>query len=243
MKTKFICLSIAIISTFGCTQKSKRIEPNFYKNLYTGKILDALEFNKFQNSLATGFLDTTYMRSLDSTAMKKYVDSTLSKVNIHFFFDSRIVNNDSVIQPFNYDIRIGDEYIVRANSYEKIGMDISPRIFQTIAGDSIQIGGKQDKPTLVNLWFVECRGCIAEIPALNRLREKYVDKVNFVAMTFENKRSVLSFLKKKEFNCKHITTANDYIKQIAAKPYPENIFIGRDGHIKYIEGAKETDTN
>ena len=64
-----------------------------------------------------------------------------------------------------------------------------------------------------------------------------MDKVNFVAMTFENKRSVLSFLKKKEFNCKHITDANDYINQIATKPYPENIFIGRDGHIKYIEGG------
>ena len=237
MKTKFIYLSIAIISILGCSQKSKWLKPNFYKNLYTEKILDTLEFKKFQNDLVVSFLDTVYMRSLDSTAMKKYVDSTLSKVFINYNFYGQIVNNDTVIQPFNYDIRIGDEYVVRANSYDKIGMEIPAKILQTTDGDSIQIGGKQEKPILINLWFIGCRGCIQEIPDLNRIQEKYSDRINFVAMTFENKKSVLSFLKKKKFNYKHITDANDYINQIATKPYPENIFIGKDGHIKYIEGG------
>ena len=237
MKTKFIYLFIAIISILGCSQKSKWLAPNFYKNLYTEKILDTLEFKKFQNDLVFSFLDTVYMHSLDSTAMKKYVDSILSKVQMNLHFYSQIVNNDSVIQPFNYDIRIGDEYIVRANSYEKIGMDISPQIFKTIDGNNIQIGGKQNKPILVNLWFVECRGCVAEIPALNRLQAKYADKVDFVAMTFEDEKQVSNFLKRKEFNFKHITNAEEFIKQIATKPYPENIFIGRDGHIKYVEGG------
>lgn len=237
MKTKFIFLSIIIVSVLGCRQSSKRPEPNFYKNLYTGEILNKLEFKKFVKDLDYSFLDTIYMNSLDSTEMQKYADSIFSKVHITFNFQILIVNKDSVVQPFNYDIRIGDEYIVRANSYEKIGMNISPQIFQTIDGDNIQIGGKQNKPILVNLWFVECRGCIEEIPALNRLQEKYADKVDFVAMTFENKYRVVNLIKRKEFNFKHIVNAGDFIKQIATKPYPENIFIGRDGHIKYIEGG------
>ena len=222
MRTKFIYLSIAIISIFGCTQKSKRLEPNFYKNLYTDEIFDNLEFEKFRSELLVSFLDTTYMSLLDSTEMQMYVDSVLSKVNMNFIFYTQIVKNDSVIQPFNYDIRIGDEYIVRANSYEKIGMEIPAKTFETIDGNNIQIGGTQDKPTLINLWFIGCRGCVAEMPALNRLQEKYSDKVNFIAMTFDNKKSVLSFLKRKEFNFKHITDANDFINQIATKPYPEN---------------------
>jgi len=238
MKTKFIFLSIIIVSVLGCRQSSKRPESNFYKNLYTGEILNKLEFEKFRNDLVLSFLDTIHMKSLlDSTEIQKYADSILSKVQIKFNFDPLTVNDDSVIQPFNYDIRIGNEYIVRANSYEKIGMDISPQIFQTIDGENIQIGGKQSKPILVNLWFVECRGCIEEIPALNRLQEKYKDKVDFVAMTFENKSRVGIFLIQKRFNFKHIVNAGDFIEQIATKPYPENIFIGKDGHIKYVEGG------
>ena len=238
MRTKFIFLSIIIVSVLGCRQSTKRPEPNFYKNLYTEEIFNNLELEKFRNDLVLSFLDTIHMKSLlDSAEIQSYIDSALSKVQINFNFYSLIINCDSVIQPFNYDIRIGDEYIIRANSYEKIGMDISPQIFQTIDGDNIQIGGKQNKPTLINLWFVECRGCIAEIPALNRLQEKYKDKVDFVAITFENEKQVLNFLKRKEFNFKHIVNANDFIKQIATKPYPENIFIGKDGRIKHIEGG------
>ena len=224
MKTKFIFLSIFIVSVLGCNQSTKRRKPNFYKNLYTEEILNSLAFEKFSNGLYLSFLDTIYMSSLDSTEMQRYADSIFSKVHILFHAYGQIIHDDSIIQPFNYDIRIGDEYIIRANSYEKIGMDISPQIFQTIDGDTIQIGGKQDKPILVNLWFIECRGCIAEMPALNRLQEKYADKVVFIAMTFENEKQVLNFLKRKKFNFKHIVSAENFIKQIATKPYPENIF-------------------
>ena len=237
MKTKFIFLFIIIVSVLGCRENSKRPEPNFYINLYTEDILNKTEFEKFSNNLLLSLLDTVYMSSLDSTEIQWYVDSTLRKVQINLNFRSLIVNDDSVIQPFDYDIRIGDEYIIRANSYEKIGMDIAPQIFQTIDGNNIQIGGKQNKPILINLWFIECRGCIAEIPALNRLQEKYEDKVDFVAMTFENEKQVSKFLKRKEFNFKHIVNAEDFIKQISTKPYPENIFIGKNGQIKYTEGG------
>lgn len=232
---KIIYLFIALISIFGCTRKSKKLKPDFYKNLYTEEILDSLEFEKFRKNLFFSFLDSVYISTLDSTEIQPYIDSTLSKIHLSFTFQSPIINNDSVIQPFDYDIRIGNEYIVRANTYEKVGMEIAPQVFQTIGGDKIQIGGKQSKPIFINLWFVECRGCVAEIPALNRLHEKYADKVDFVAMTFQNERQVSKFLKRKDFNFKHIVSADDYIKQIATKPYPENIFIGKDGCIKHIE--------
>jgi len=52
-------------------------------------------------------------------------------------------------------------------------MKILPRKLLSIDGDSIQIGGKQKKPTLINLWFVQCPGCVAETPALNKIKEKY----------------------------------------------------------------------
>jgi thiol-disulfide isomerase/thioredoxin len=116
-------------------------------------------------------------------------------------------------------------------------MDITPRTFQTLDGQIIRIGGKQSKPTLINLWFIACPGCVAEMPALNRLQEKYADKVNFLALTFDKKESVNNFLLKKSFNFKHITNCRDFINKIGSKPYPENIFVDRNGTIRYIEGG------
>ena len=214
-------------------KKSESLERIFvYKNLYTEEILDSLTFIKFRKNILFNFADTIYS-SFDPTKVEGY--KVPDNVDCNFIYYEKIVNNDSIIQPFTYDIRVGDEYVIR-RSFEKNGMDISPQIFKAIDGNNIQIGGKQEKPILLNLWFVECPGCIEEIPALNKLQEKYGDKVDFVAMTFNDKEKVSKFLKQKKFNFRHITNVEDYIKRIATYPYPENIFIGKDGHIRYIEG-------
>ena len=202
------------------TQNSEIPNANFYKNILANEVLSKNEFEEFKEKL--------YL---------KYIDTTRGKLNIMFHFSKLVISNDSIIQPFNYDVRLGDEYLVRANSYDKIRMKIPVQKFLTISGDSIYIGGKQKKPILINLWFIGCRGCIQEIPALNKLREEYKDKVDFVAMTFDSKEDVLTFLKKKEFNFNHIANSESFIKQIGTKPYPENIFINKDGSIEYIEGG------
>jgi thiol-disulfide isomerase/thioredoxin len=220
MKTKVLIFSISLILFLGCKQKRKRPAPDFYKNLFTEELLNGSEFKQLINNLHT--------KNFDSIKGEK-------NINIHFY--ELIISNDSVIQPFKYDLRVGNEYFVRADSFEKIGMKITPQTFLTTDGDSIQIGGKQTKPTLINLWFVECGGCVAEIPALNKLREKYADKVNFIAITFNDEKKVMRFLKSKEFNFKHITNAEKFIEYIGSKPYPENIFINRDGFIQNIEGG------
>jgi thiol-disulfide isomerase/thioredoxin len=119
---------------------------------------------------------------------------------------------------------------------QKINMKVEPQTFTTIKGDEITIGGVQDKPTMINLWFVGCSGCIAEIPTLNELYNKYADKVNFIAMTFQHQKQVERFLLQKKFTFTHITSADPFIEHISTSPYPESIFIDKQGYIKYVEG-------
>ncbi len=75
-------------------------------------------------------------------------------------------------------------------------MNIPSRIFKSLDGDSLQIGGKQTKPTVINLWFIRCGGCVAEILALNLLHKKYASKVNFIALADDDAKNVKKFLKK-----------------------------------------------
>lgn len=212
----------------GCAQEQKRPEPNFYKNLYTGEVFNKIEFEEFRKNL--------YLKHRDS----------IKKVHVGFVFNKIEESSDSIIQNFKYNLRVGDEYIIRAKKYDKIGMHISPKSFVTVDGENLQIGGAQSKPMVINFWFIQCRGCVEEIPILNRLQDKYADKVNFVAMTFDNEDDVVDFLKKKDFNYKHLASENwkkeetslrGYIKKIASYPYPETIFIDKTGTIRFIESV------
>jgi thiol-disulfide isomerase/thioredoxin len=120
-------------------------------------------------------------------------------------------------------------------------MDVPQQSFKSIYGKPIQVGGRQNKPTVINLWFIECKGCVSEIPALNRLQEKYSDKVNFIALAINDKNDVIDFLKEHQFNFEQIandekTNVDEYIKQIGSYPYPETIFVDRSGQIRFIEG-------
>ncbi|MBS2209949.1 TlpA family protein disulfide reductase [Carboxylicivirga mesophila] len=218
MKIFGLFLPILLISVCSCVQNKKRPTPNFYKNLYTNEVINTSEF-----------------KELGIKIIQENFDSIPQDLHISYHFESLEFANDSIIQPFKYDLRVGSEYIIRAMSYEKVGMKVLPHTFLTINGDSIKVGGVQLKPTLVNLWFIGCPGCVAEIPALNRLQEKYKDKVNFIAMTFENEKDVLKFLGRRDFKFKHIVNAQEFINYIGTKPYPENIFIGRNGEITNIE--------
>ncbi len=218
IKNRIWIVAFCIVLFSGCNQQ-KRPDPNFYENLFTGEIMNASNFESFFQQLHVA-----------------YADSTDGKAHITFHAYGRRVVGDSIIQPFKYSVRVGKDYFVRATTYEKIGMKVEPQTFSTIDGATITVGGIQDKPTLLNFWFVECPGCIAEIPALNYLQEKYAGKVNFIAMTFETQNEVEKFLRKKLFNFAHVSDAESFIKQVGSFPYPENIFIDTLGYIKYIEG-------
>lgn len=198
----------------------KRPEPDYYKNLYTGEILSRSRFERFQDSIR-----------------QRYVDSLKRDLFTRIHFYELQSSNDSTILPFKYDIRVDHEYVVRANSYIKVGTKILPQQFTTTDGDRVQIGGLQAKPTMVNLWFVGCRGCVEELPSLNKLQAKYGDKVNFIAITFDEENKVKKFLEQEPFNFKHITGAHDFINIIGTRPYPENIFIDKEGYIVNIEGG------
>ena len=57
------------------------------------------------------------------------------------------------------------------------------------------------KPSLINYWAIYCNPCVEEIPELNRLQEKYSEKMNFIAITESacTEGEIEGFIKKKTF--------------------------------------------
>ena len=56
-------------------------------------------------------------------------------------------------------------------------------------------------------------------------------------MTFDKEPRVLKFLSRTDFEFTHIVNVRKYIEQIGSSPYPENIFISKQGNIEFIEGG------
>jgi thiol-disulfide isomerase/thioredoxin len=221
-------LILIVLTTFFFACQNKRPDVNFYKNLYSGEYLNRSEFEDFKKKLAI-----------------EYFDSTAKKRQIIFRYEKIVTSSDSTIRPFKYDIIIGNVYVVNSSNariFEYIDKEFPVRTFLSLKGDSIQIGGHQNKPTLINLWFTSCSGCIAEIPALNKLKEKYGDKMNFVSITFNEKEEIAKFLKKYEFNFEHIAEAGAYLKELGINAYPKNIFINKQGDLMYVEGGLPADS-
>ena len=59
---------------------------------------------------------------------------------------------------------------------------------QTMTGEKIETKDIKDKVIVINLWFIACRPCIAELPALNKLVKEYKDKnVVFLGLSTDTK--------------------------------------------------------
>ncbi|QOW09861.1 TlpA family protein disulfide reductase [Kaistella flava (ex Peng et al. 2021)] len=93
------------------------------------------------------------------------------------------------------------------------------------------------KPTFVNFWFTTCPPCIEELPALNELKNKYQDKINFVSITFDSSEKVEKFLTKYEFNFIHIVGEKDFINSHGFNGYPKTFLLDKNQILKSVTGS------
>ncbi|MEM6802221.1 MAG: TlpA disulfide reductase family protein [Bacteroidota bacterium] len=107
----------------------------------------------------------------------------------------------------------------------------------TLADEKFDSEALKGKPTLINFWFTRCAPCIDEMPVLNKIKEMYKDDVNFIAITYERKADVEKFLTKHAFDFKHLVGAKDFTKQLALQTYPMNVFLDKDGIVRYVKGG------
>jgi thiol-disulfide isomerase/thioredoxin len=133
----------------------------------------------------------------------------------------------------------------------KIGDKIPDLVIQHLLGK----GGSthladlhHDKYLIINFWATWCVPCIRELPRLDSLASTFNDRLNILTVEYENNSAVTGFLKNHpELNTSHLIMATDdkvlieYFKHIVI---PHNVWIDKDGTIKYMTSAEEmTESN
>ena len=98
------------------------------------------------------------------------------------------------------------------NSECMIGADLP--IFQGKSINNLPINPStlKGKITIINFWSIHCPPCIAEMPGLDKIREKYgTKKVNYIAIGWENKSKIRKFLEKHAWSFTQLDDGHDLI--------------------------------
>jgi peroxiredoxin len=92
------------------------------------------------------------------------------------------------------------------------------------------LNSNKGKVLVFNFWAIGCRGCVQEIPELNKLTEYFKnDKdVEFYAFTGDTKSSCMRFLKRKQFLFNIVPHAGFVNLKYGVNGFPTTLIINKD---------------
>jgi peroxiredoxin len=105
-------------------------------------------------------------------------------------------------------------------------VDMNGKVYspQTMAG----------KTLVLKCWFVHCVACVAEMPALNALKQRYKDRpdVEFVSLCLDSPDKVAAFLKKTKFDYATVPDQTTYLEEtLKIGSYPMHFVVNKKGLI------------
>jgi cytochrome c biogenesis protein CcmG, thiol:disulfide interchange protein DsbE len=138
-------------------------------------------------------------------------------------------NGDSIIYSVDFHIR--------TTNNKMIGKALPDFTFKDIDGKVVKLADLKGKPIILNLWFIECPPCIAEMPTLNAIKDRYANTdIQFLSITYESKEKVKKFLQKTNMNYRIIPSIGNYYKFLDSN-FPQTIFVNRNGIITDVQNG------
>lgn len=106
-----------------------------------------------------------------------------------------------------------------------------------------EVGGKRDKPVIINFWASWCGPCDIEAPDLMKIYDKYKDKVDLYAVnatTHDTLRGAKDFVKEKGLTFPILMDSKGKTEEAyKIYAYPVSLIVDRDGVVRYrIEGGQ-----
>lgn len=151
-----------------------------------------------------------------------------------------IEKKDSIIKKVTF--KLSDKNIEGEVHYKRLmehlyDKELPNFNLKALTSSNLDSKSLKGKPTMINFWFTQCPPCVDEMPFLNKLKDKYKDKINFISITYENKDNVEEFLKNHSFDFKHLINAKQYTDKLKVKAYPLNIFLDENRIVKHVDGG------
>ena len=122
----------------------------------------------------------------------------------------------------------------------KAGKIFPDLTIEQLNGEMLSFNDLIGKIVVVNWWQTTCAPCIAEMPGLNILVEKYKENdIVFIAIADNNKEDIARFLESREFGYIQTLSNNDAAK-LFGDSYPVHVIINSKGKIcSFSRGGSE----
>jgi thiol-disulfide isomerase/thioredoxin len=104
-------------------------------------------------------------------------------------------------------------------------------VLYDIEGRENNFSASHGKITIVNLWATWCPPCIAEMPSLQNLYDKYDDQLAFYFVSNEKSEILKRFLKAKDYSFPVYTPASNYPKEFDSNSLPTTYVLDQNGKI------------
>ncbi|HUF03418.1 MAG TPA: TlpA disulfide reductase family protein [Aridibacter sp.] len=112
----------------------------------------------------------------------------------------------------------------------------------TISGENIELDKLRGKVVVLTFWSTRCEICVAEIPKLNKLVEKYgTEDVVWVGFAWQDKAKLENFFRKKPFKFKIVAQSLGVLLKYADRDqqgrlnmgFPSHFIVSQEGTVVY----------
>lgn len=103
-------------------------------------------------------------------------------------------------------------------------------------GDTVSIASLKNKVVFINYWATWCPPCLAEMPSINKLRQKFKNntQVLFIMVDVDNDLpKAKTFLQKNNYDLPIYTSINAFPDTLLDGSIPTTLIFGKDGSLKY----------
>lgn len=108
----------------------------------------------------------------------------------------------------------------------------------SLDGNTYQVGGKRDKPLMLNFWASWCKPCNQEAPDLVNVYQKYGDQFDLYAINItpgDNMRNIKAFVEKFQYPFPVLMDMKGEVTDLyQILPIPTSFLIDTDGVIREI---------
>lgn len=104
----------------------------------------------------------------------------------------------------------------------------------TIDGAKINRASLKGKPTIINFWFTTCAPCVAEIPGLNAVVDKFgADHINCIAIGREDSSDIKEFLITNPWKFQQIANGEELTQDVFKMSwgFPTTLLLNKNAEI------------
>jgi thiol-disulfide isomerase/thioredoxin len=111
--------------------------------------------------------------------------------------------------------------------------------------NTLNLADLEAKLIIIDFWATWCSPCVAMIPKIDQLQQKYHGDIQFISVSYQKEEEVVSFMKKLEerdhvaYQVPLITNDKTLNKLFPHTTLPHYVWIGANGVVKAITGMED----